>query len=251
MTNELEYLNELSDHLLTKIFYNKIDLEKQKNQILEQSHQWRIDIINKINHAHALIIQTIQDEYEILSKEYERFVEEEMSNINLIKNELFKMKKGNLGSLLSSSTSKDFKSSLDVIRERIETFVERIDQKGKFTFQVKLPDLNLDENLRVESSFGDMVRSISAIRTSTDEFDSNSSSSDCPEPTGTNSIVNPSENLHPSIARRHTLPCQQTDGVRQRRRISPLPIQSLSYISSNEYPSSNQRTKSTSSSSSN
>lgn len=192
-----------------------------------------------------MIIQTIQDEYEILSKEYERFVDEEMSNINSIKNELFQMKKGNLGSLLSPPTNRNFKTSLDVIRERIESFVERIDQKGKFTFQVKLPELNLDENLRVESSFGDMVRSISALQTSTDEFSTDSSSDNAE--TTTDSTVNPC----PSISRRHTLPCHRTseiDGVCQRRRISPSPIQSLSYISSNEYPSTNQRTKSTSSS---
>ena len=238
---------------MTKIFYNKIDLEKQKNQILEQSHQWRIDTINKINQAHASIIQTIQDEYEILSKEYERFVAEEMSNINSIKNELLKMKKGNLGALLSSSSSssstKVFKTSLDLIRERIETFVERIDQKGKFTFQVKLPQLNFNDDLRVESSFGDLTRSTNAIR-SPDEFSPNPLSEAVN--TTTNSHPQTSEN-HPSIFRRHTLTCHQssdTNGVSRRRRIAPLPIRSLSYISSNEYPSFNQRTKSTFSSSS-
>lgn len=239
VNNELEYLNKLSDHLLTKIFYKKIDSEKQKNQIVEQSHQWRIDTINKINRIHALIIQTIQDEYDILSKEYERFVAEEMSNINSIKSELSKMKKGNLSALLSSSSSpvaastNDFKSSLELIRERIELFVQRIDQKGQLIFQVILPELNFDDNLRVESSFADLTRSTNPIR-SADEFSSNPL-------TETVDTTTSKSHSHPSIFRRHTLTCHQpsdTDGISRRRRIAPL---------SDQYPSINQQTNSTSS----
>jgi hypothetical protein len=179
--NEIEHLHELSDLLLTKIFHIKTDLERQKNETIEQCQIWRIEKINTINKAHALIIQTIQDEYEILCKEYDLFVEKEMSNINIDKNQLIKMKKVNLSSLLSSSsttkgtTTIDSKKSMDTIKQRIETFAKRIDDKGKFSFQVKLPTFDIDDNLRVESCFGDIARSTSAI-CQTEDFANNRSS---------------------------------------------------------------------------
>ncbi|CAF0833207.1 unnamed protein product [Adineta steineri] len=168
VTAELEYLNELSDCLLTKILHTKNDLEKQKNETIEQCHKWRIDTINTINKAHTLIIQTINDEYEILGKEYELFVDKEMARINIDKNELIRMKKGNLGSLLSSlsssssSTTIDPTKSIDMIKQRIETFAKYIDDTGKCSFQVKLPTFLIDETLRVESCFNDITRSTSA-----------------------------------------------------------------------------------------
>jgi hypothetical protein len=162
---ELEYLHELSDHLLTKIIHIKTNLEKQKNETIEQCHKWRIDTINTINKAHTLIIQTIHDEYEILSKEYDLFVDKEMSYINIDKNELIRMKKRNLGSLLaspSSSITTDSNKSMNTIKTRIERFTNNTDQLEKFSFQVKLPTFIIDDNLRVESSFGDITRSTSA-----------------------------------------------------------------------------------------
>ncbi|CAF0942447.1 unnamed protein product [Adineta ricciae] len=166
VTAELEYLHELSDCLLTKILHTKTDLERQKNETIEQCHQWRIDTMNTINKAHALIIQTIQDEYEVLSKEYDLFVEKEMQHIKVDKNELMRMKKGNLGSLLSSPTMNsspiDPTQSIGMIKKRIETFAKYMDDAGKFHFQVKLPTFSIDEKLRVESHFGDMTRSTSA-----------------------------------------------------------------------------------------
>jgi hypothetical protein len=162
--NELEYLNELTDRLLTKNFFIKIDFEKEKNLTIEQCQQWRIESINKINQIHTLIIQTIQDEYEILSREYEDFVEKEMSKINI---ELLKIKQTNLGSLISSSTTttmrKDSKTSIDLIKERIEAFAKQIEDKRKCSFQLKLPIFDIDDNLRVESSFGKSRRSTSVI----------------------------------------------------------------------------------------
>jgi len=182
VTNEIEHLHELSDLLLTKIFHIKTDLERQKNETIEQCQIWRIEKINTINKAHALIIQTIQDEYEILCKEYDLFVEKEMSNINIDKNQLTKMKKVNLSSLLSSSsttkrttTTIDSKKSIDTIKQRIETFAKRIDDKGKFSFQVKLPTFDIDDTLRFESCFGDIARSTSAIW-QTEDFANNRSS---------------------------------------------------------------------------
>ncbi len=110
-----------------------------------------------------MIIQTIQDEYEILSREYEDFVEKEMSKINI---ELLKIKQTNLGSLISSSTTtmrKDSKTSMDLIKERIEAFAKQIEDKRKCSFQLKLPIFDIDDNLRVESSFGKSRRSTSVI----------------------------------------------------------------------------------------
>jgi hypothetical protein len=158
----LEYLNELTDRLLTKIFYIKNDLEKEKNSTIEQCQQWRIEAINKINQAHTLIIQTIQDEYEILNKEYEGLVEKEMSEINV---ELLKIKKRNLGSIISSPTStrKDSKTSMDLIKEHIQTFTKQIEDKRTFSFQVKFPTFDIDDNLRVELVFGEHERSTSVI----------------------------------------------------------------------------------------
>ncbi len=173
MTHEIEHIHELSDRLLTKIFHIKTDLERQKNETIEQCQIWRIETINTINKAHTLIIQTIQDEYEILCNEYDLFVEKEMSHINIDKNQLIKMKKVNLSSLLSSTTTPppttiDSKKSMDTIKQRIETFAKRIDDKGKFSFQVKLPTFDIDDTLRVESCFGDITRSTSAIWQSED-----------------------------------------------------------------------------------
>ena len=47
--NELEYVQEISDNLVTKIFHMKNELEKQKQQTIEQCQKWRIDTINTIN----------------------------------------------------------------------------------------------------------------------------------------------------------------------------------------------------------
>jgi hypothetical protein len=164
VTNELERLHELSDRLVAKIVHTKNDLERQKNETLEQCHKWRLDTINTINKAHTLIVQTIHNEYETLGKEYELFVQKEMARIHVDQNELMRMKKGNLGSLLSSSSSSttDATNSIETIRKRIETFAKHIDETGKFSFQVKLPTFDIDDSLRVESRFGDVTRSTSA-----------------------------------------------------------------------------------------
>jgi hypothetical protein len=161
VTIELERLHELSDRLVAKIIHTKNDLERQKNETLEQCHKWRMDTINTINKAHTLIVQTIHNEYETLGKEYELFVQKEMAYIHVDQNELMRMKKGNLGSLLSTPTT-DTTNSIDTIRKRIETFAKNIDETGKFLFQVKLPTFDIDDNLRVESRFGDITRSTSA-----------------------------------------------------------------------------------------
>jgi hypothetical protein len=157
ITIELERVHELSDRLAAKILHTKNDLERQKNETLEQCHKWRVDTINTINKAHALIVQTIHNEYETLGKEYELFVQKEMAHIHVDQNELMRMKKTDPGSLLSSSTN-----SVDTIRTRIETFAKTIDETGKFSFQVKLPTFDIDDRLRVESCFGDVTRSTSA-----------------------------------------------------------------------------------------
>lgn len=79
------------------------------------------------------------------------------------------MKKGNLGSLISSPSSSttakkiNSKISMDMIKQRIEKFAKHIDKKGKFSFQVKLPKFHIDDNLRVESCFGDNTRSTNAL----------------------------------------------------------------------------------------
>jgi hypothetical protein len=149
---------------VAKIVHTKNDLERQKNETLEQCHKWRVDTINTINKAHTLIVQTIHDEYETLGKEYELFVQKEMAHIHVDQNELLRMKKGNLGSLLStpSNLTTDSTNSIDTIRKRIETFAKNIDETGKFSFQVKLPIFDIDDSLRVESRFGDVTRSTSA-----------------------------------------------------------------------------------------
>ena len=183
VTAELEYLHELNDHLLTKIVHIKANLEKQKNQTIEQCQQWRIDTINTINQAHTLIIQTIHDEYEILSKEYELFIEKEMLHINIDKNQLLRMKKGNLGSLLSSPSSSittDSNKSLATVKKRIEIFTKYMDQLGTFSFQVKLPKFDIDDTLRVESTFGDITRSTSVTW---QDYDNDPSSSEKVETT--------------------------------------------------------------------
>ncbi|CAF3412379.1 unnamed protein product [Rotaria socialis] len=174
VTVELERLHELSDRLVAKIVHTKNDLERQKNETLEQCHKWRLDTINTINKAHTLIIQTIHDEYETLGKEYELFVQKEMQHIHIDQNELLRMRKGNLSSVLSSPSSSsspspsscsstiESKNSIDTIRKRIEAFAKNIDETGKFLFQVKLPSFDIDDNLRVESRFGDATRSTSA-----------------------------------------------------------------------------------------
>jgi hypothetical protein len=174
VTIELERLHELSDRLVAKIVHTKNDLERQKNETLEQCHKWRVDTINTINKAHTLIVQTIHDEYETLGKEYELFVQKEMTHIHIDQNELIRMKKGNLGSILSSpSTSTiDSTNSIDTIRKRIETFAKNIDETGKFLFQVKLPIFDIDDNLRVESRFGDATRSTSATWQNADDIPS-------------------------------------------------------------------------------
>lgn len=164
VTIELERLHELSDRLMAKIVHTKNDLERQKNETLEQCHKWRVDTINTINKAHTLIVQTIHNEYEILGKEYELFVQKEMANLNIDQNELLRMKKGNLGSILTtpSTTASETVNSIDTVRKRIETFAKNIDEAGKFLFQVQLPDFDIDDRLRVESRFGDVTRCTSA-----------------------------------------------------------------------------------------
>lgn len=163
VTIELERLHELSDRLVAKIVHTKNDLERQKNEALEQCHKWRVDTINTVNKAHTLIVQTINDEYEILGKEYELFVQKEMKHIHIDQNELMRMRKGNPDIISSSSTtSTDPVNSIDTVRKRIETFAKNIDETGKFLFQVKLPTFDIDDNLRVESRFGDVTRSTSA-----------------------------------------------------------------------------------------
>ena len=164
VTVELERLHELSDRLLAKIVHTKNDLERQKNETLEQCHKWRVDTINSINKAHTLIVQTIHNEYDLLGKEYEVFVQKEMAHLNVDQNELVRMKKGNLGALLSSpsASSGESTNSIDTIRKRIETFARNIDETGKFSFQVQLPRFDIDDTLRVESRFGDVTRCTSA-----------------------------------------------------------------------------------------
>ena len=116
---ELERLHELSDRLLGKILHTKNDLERQKNETLEQCHKWRVDTINSVNQAHTLIVQTIHNEYDVLGKEYELFVQKEMTHLHVDQNELLRMRKGNLGSLLStpSSISTDSSNSIETIRK--------------------------------------------------------------------------------------------------------------------------------------
>lgn len=164
VTIELERLHELSDRLVAKIVHTKNDLERQKNETLEQCHKWRIDTINTINKAHTLIVQTIHDEYETLGKEFELFVQKEMASIHIDQNDLMRMKKTNVGSMLStpSNLTTDSTNSIDTIRKRIEAFAKTIDETGKFSFQVKLPSFDIDDNLRVESRFGDVTRCTSA-----------------------------------------------------------------------------------------
>ena len=164
VTAELEHLHELSDRLVAKIVHTKNDLERQKNETVEQCHKWRVDTINTINKAHTLIVQAIHNEYEILGKEYDSFVQKEMAYIHIDQNELIRMRKGNLGSLLASPSAStvDSTNSLDTIRKRIELFARNIDETGKFSFQVKLPKFDIDDSLRVESRFGDTTRSTSA-----------------------------------------------------------------------------------------
>lgn len=165
ITVELERLHELSDRLVAKILHAKNDLERQKNEALEQCHKWRVDTINTINKAHTLIVQTVHDEYETLGKEYESFVQQGMAHIHVDQNELMRMKKSNLGSLLStptSSSTNDSTNAIDTIRKRIETFAKTVDETGRFSFQVRLPTFYIDDSLRVESRFGDVTRSTSA-----------------------------------------------------------------------------------------
>ncbi|CAF1121318.1 unnamed protein product [Adineta steineri] len=161
ITVELERLHELSDRLVAKILHAKNDLERQKNEALEQCHKWRVDTISTINKAHTLIVQTIHDEYETLGKEYESFVQKGMAHIHVDQHELMRMKKSNINSLLSSSST-DSTNAIDTIRKRIDTFAKTIDETGRFSFQVRLPTFYIDDNLRVESRFGDVTRSTSA-----------------------------------------------------------------------------------------
>jgi hypothetical protein len=192
VTVELERLHELSDRLVAKIVHTKNDLERQKNETLEQCHKWRVDTINTINKAHTLIVQTIHNEYETLGKEYELFVQKEMARIHVDQNELIRMKKGNLGSILSSPTSTtDTTNSIETIRKRIETFAKNIDETGKFLFQVKLPTFDIDDSLRVESRFGDVTRSTSATWQNEDDIPlSSSSSTPTDRPTQEDKLLN-------------------------------------------------------------
>lgn len=167
VTVELERLHELSGRLVAKIVHTKNDLERQKNEALEQCHKWRTDTKNTIDKAHALIIQTINDEYETLSKEYELYVQKGMQHIHIDQNELLRIRKGNSGSNLSStpsfsSSTLNSKNSIETIRKQIEAFAKNIDETGKCLFQVKLPIFDIDDNLRVESRFGDITRSTCA-----------------------------------------------------------------------------------------
>ncbi|CAF1176072.1 unnamed protein product [Rotaria sordida] len=179
VTTEFEHLHELSHCLLMKIIHKKRDLEKQKDETIEQCHKWRIDTINIINEAHKLLIQTIYDEYEILNKEYELFIDKEMSNINSDKHELIRMKKGNLSSLLlspsSKITTKNSIKSIDIIKKRIETLTKHINEIENFSFQVKLPTFDINDNLIIESHFGDHIRSTNTTLQNEDYINNTSS----------------------------------------------------------------------------
>lgn len=163
VTVELEQLHTLTDRLKSKVLHIKNDLERQKNEALEQTHKWRLDTINIINRAHQLVIQTIHHEYEFLSKDYEDFVDKEMLHLNIDKNHLSRMKRDNVGSLISSLSvtpvENDSDHSIDAIRQRIEAFAKQIDETGKFSFQVILPNIEVHETPKVESCFGDVTRS--------------------------------------------------------------------------------------------
>lgn len=195
------------------------------------------------------------------------------------------MKKGNLGSLISSPSSSstistatkiNSKISMDIIKQRIETLVKTIDKKSQFSLQIKLPKFDIDhDNLRVESSFGNTTRSTSAIWQDEDfnnhqsEKKDNSPSSendldfqsDRYDSTYGTSSSSSNSSLHiylqdssPLLTnqfnRRHTytpsLNNHRTRGLR--RRTTALPIQSSILHKeklSNEYPSFFYRTNST------
>lgn len=162
VTIELEQLHTLTERLMSKVIHIKNDLERQKNEALEQCHKWRLDTINTINRAHQLTIQTIHHEYELLNKDYEDFVDKEMAHINIDKNHLSRMKRDNFGSLISSLSvtpvETDSNNSLDSIRQRIEAFAKQIDETGKFSFQAILPSIELHDTPKIESRFGDITR---------------------------------------------------------------------------------------------
>ncbi|CAF1198909.1 unnamed protein product [Rotaria magnacalcarata] len=167
VTTECKHLHELSDSLLTKIIHKKTDLEKQKQNTIDQCHKWRIDTINTINKAHKLVIQTIYDEYEILNNEYELFIQKEISHINTDTNELIGKHEGNFSSLVlspsSPMTTANSIKSIDTIKKRIETLTKQIDEEANFSLQVKLPIIDINNNnLQVESHFGDNIKIINA-----------------------------------------------------------------------------------------
>lgn len=168
VTEECEHLHELSNSLLAKIIRKKSDLEKQKKETIEQCHKWRIDTINTINAAHKIVIQAIYDEYDILNKEYELFIKKEMSYININEHELIAIQKRKPSSLLlpssSSSpiTAKDSIKSIDTIKSHIETLTKYIDDNGIFSLKVKLPKFDVNNDLGIESHFGDNIRVINA-----------------------------------------------------------------------------------------
>ncbi|CAF0819757.1 unnamed protein product [Didymodactylos carnosus] len=167
MTIELDRLQDMSERLIQKIYHTKNDLERQKNETIEQCHKWKCDTINTVNKAHTLIIQTIHNEYELLGKEYETYIQNEMKLIKMNKYELNRMRKGDL-SLISNDNNDNNddneinSNSIEIIRNRIETLAKHIDETGKLHFEVKLPVFDIDDTLRVESSFGDSTRTTSA-----------------------------------------------------------------------------------------
>ncbi|CAF1143784.1 unnamed protein product [Didymodactylos carnosus] len=167
MTVELERLHDMSERLIQKIYQTKNDLERQKNETIEQCHKWKCDTINTVNKAHALIIQTIYDEYEQLGKEYETYAQNEMKLIKVNKYELNRMRKGDLGLISNDNDSSGDGDEtninpIEIIRNRIETLAKHIDETGTLHFEVKLPKFDIDDTLRVESSFGDSTRTTSA-----------------------------------------------------------------------------------------
>ena len=153
---------------MKKAIYKKTDLEKRKAETIETCHQWRIDTINIINRAHKLLVQTVDDEYEILRKEYELYIDKEMMYINIDKSGFIKTKEDQFSSLIvplsfsstagATTATPDSTKSLDAIKQCMEALIKHIDRIQNISFQVKFPSLDIYDNLKVESRFGDITR---------------------------------------------------------------------------------------------
>jgi len=131
ITYDVKHVNQLTDKLLAKIIQTKQFFEQEKNQTIEQCHQWHIETINTINRAHQLMIQTIHREYEALCKDYDDFMKKQ--------------------------------ASIDVQKERINFLTKQINEIDNCSFRIQLPKFEIDDKLRVESSFGENTRSTSVI----------------------------------------------------------------------------------------